>query len=127
MDAKWNELYELAMEVTNPTEVSDSMYVGSVGAALLTKKGNIYTGVCIDTNSSLGMCAERNAMSTMITNKEFEIERICSVFHDGTIMPPCGACREFMMQTGKDARNIEILVEKDRVMKLGDLLPEYPY
>lgn len=46
---------------------------------------------------------------------------------DGTIMPPCGACREFMMQTGIDAKNIEVLVGEDKVMLLGDLLPEYPY
>lgn len=72
------------------------------------------------------MCAERNAISTMFTNGEYEIDRICSVYFDGTIMPPCGACREFMMQTGINAKNIEVLVAEDRVMMLEYLLPEYP-
>jgi cytidine deaminase len=43
---------------------------GGVGAAILTKKYNIYTGVCIDTASTLGMCGEQNAIANMITNGE---------------------------------------------------------
>jgi len=78
------------MAVINPHEISEQMYVGSVAAAVLTKKGNIYTGVCIDTSSSLGMCAEENAMSTMLTNGENEVEKVVSVYKDGTVMPPCG-------------------------------------
>ena len=35
-------------------------------AALITKAGNIYVGVCIDTDCTLGMCAERNAIANMI-------------------------------------------------------------
>ena len=127
MDNKWKELYDLAKKATNPKDISDTISVGSVGAAVLSKSGNIFTGICIDTSSSLGMCAERNAISTMFSNGEFEIARICSVYFDGTIMPPCGACREFMMQTGADAKNIEVLVGEDKVMLLGELLPEYPY
>lgn len=42
-------------------------------------------------------------------------------------MPPCGACREFMMQTGINAKNIEVLDGEDKVMLLGELLPEYLY
>lgn len=49
----------------------------------------------------------------------------CSVYFDGTIMSPFGACREFMMQTGINAKNIEVLVGEDRVVLSGDLLPEY--
>ncbi|NRT68629.1 cytidine deaminase [Clostridium beijerinckii] len=39
------------MNVINPHEISSTMWVGSVASAVLTKKGNIYTGICIDTNS----------------------------------------------------------------------------
>ena len=126
MDNKWKELYESAKNVTNPKDISGTMSVGEVGAAVLSKEGNIYTGICIDTGSSLGMCAERNAISTMFSNGKFEIARVCSVYCDGTIMPPCGACREFMMQTGEDAKNIEVLISDKKVMKLEELLPEYP-
>ncbi len=104
------------------------MYVGSVAAAILTKQGNIYTGICIDTSSSLGMCAERNALSTMLAHGENEVEKVLAAYQDGTVMPPCGACREFMMQLGITAKEIEILINNEgKVVKLLDLMPEYPY
>ena len=65
---------------------------GGVSSAILSKNGNIYTGVCIDTSCSLGMCAERNAISTMITNGEVEIEKVVCIGNDGKFMMPCGAC-----------------------------------
>lgn len=128
MDEKWLDLYKYAMDMLNPHEVSNNMYVGSVAAAILTKKGNVYTGICIDTSSSLGMCAERNALSTMLTHNENDVDKVLSVYKDGKVMPPCGACREFMMQLGEDAKNIEILLDNNgKIAKLKELIPEYPY
>ena len=72
-------LYNAARSVVNPKNISEQICSGGVGAAVITKKGSIYTGVCIDTDCSLGMCAERNAISTMITNGEFEIEMVAAV------------------------------------------------
>ena len=57
------------------------------------------------------MCAERNALSTMIANGENEVDKVLSVYKDGTAMPPCGACREFMMQLGTTAKKIQILID----------------
>ena len=127
MDAVWKNLYQEAMSVLGSREVSKRMSVGSVAAAVLTKKGNIYKGICIDTDGSIGMCAERNALSTMLTFGENEVDRVVSVYEDGNIIPPCGICREFMMQLGGDVENIEILLNRNgKSCKLIDLLPEYP-
>ena len=49
MDKEWKRLYEEAISVLNPHDVSNKMWVGSVASAVLTKKGNIYKGICIDT------------------------------------------------------------------------------
>ena len=57
-----------AKEKLNPRTISPFIEAGGVAAAILTDQGNIYTGVCIDTASTLGMCAERNAIANMITN-----------------------------------------------------------
>ncbi|MDE6751997.1 MAG: cytidine deaminase [Eubacterium sp.] len=119
-------LYNAAKSVTNPKKISEQMCSGGVGAAVITKKGSIYTGVCIDTDCSLGMCAERNAISTMITNGEFEIEMVAAVDKKGNVLPPCGACREFMMQL-KNSSDIKVLVDnKGTVVQLRDLVP-YSY
>ncbi len=128
MEQIWEDLYNRAMKTINPRKISESMEVGSVAAAILTKKGNIYTGICIDTSSSLGMCAERNALSTMLAQGENEVSKVVAVYQDGTVMPPCGACREFMMQLGEDAKEIEILLDNNgKSKKLKELMPEYPY
>ena len=55
---EFEELIDLARKTLNPRELSDSASAGSVAAALLTDKGNVYTGVCIDTPCSMGFCAE---------------------------------------------------------------------
>ena len=109
MDKEWEKLYEEAMSVLSPRNVSNKMWVGSVASAVLTKKGTIYKGICIDTDGSIGMCAERNALSAMLTYGESEIKKVVSVYKDGNIIPPCGICREFMMHLGGDVENIEIL------------------
>ena len=101
---------------------------GSVGCALVTNKGNIYTGVCIDTSSSMGFCAEHNAIGSMISNKEYGIKKIVAVWKDKKtrevyIFSPCGRCREFMHQVNKKNLNTEIILDKNKVVKLKELLP----
>ena len=126
MNDSWKIVYDAAKAVVNPKKISEQMCSGGVGAAVVTKTGNIYTGVCIDTDCSLGMCAERNAISTMITNGEFDIRMVAAVNKKGEVLPPCGACREFMMQL-KNSSDIEVLVDhKGTVVKLKDLMP-YSY
>lgn len=123
----WEKLYCEARKVQNGRVISPFIEAGGVAAALLTKSGNIYVGVCIDTASTLGMCAERNAIANMITNGEHQIEKIVAVVEDGSVGAPCGACREYMMQLDKDSENIEILMDYDmkRTVLLKDLIPEW--
>lgn len=119
----WQTVYDAARSVVKPKKISEQMCSGGVGAAVVTINGNIYTGVCIDTDCSLGMCAERNALSTMITNGEYEIKMVAAVNKKGQVLPPCGACREFMMQL-KNVSDIEVLVDnKGTVVKLAGLMP----
>ena len=93
------------------------------------RNGTIYTGVCIDTACSLGMCAERNAIANMITNGETQIKKIVAVMPDGKAGMPCGACREFMMQLSQSAGETEILCdyETKTVTRLESLTPEWWY
>ena len=89
----WKKLYEAARETLNVWTVSPFIESGGVAAAVLTKAGNIYRGVCINTAASLGMCAERNAMACMITHGESRIDKILAVMRDSKIGPPCCVCR----------------------------------
>lgn len=123
----WEKLYCEASKVQKGRVISPFIEAGGVAAALLTKKGSIYVGVCIDTASTLGMCAERNAIANMITNGEHQIDKMVAVVEDGSVGAPCGACREYMMQLDKDSGDIEILVdfEKRRIVRLKELIPDW--
>lgn len=123
----WDELYDRARAVQNSRIISPFIEAGAVAAAILTKRGNIYVGVCIDTASALGMCAERNAIANMITNGESEIDKVVAVMPDGKAGPPCGACREYMMQLDKDSGNIQILLDytTKRTVTLKELIPDW--
>lgn len=124
----WDELYQKALAVQNGRAVSKYVEAGGVAAAILTKAGNIYTGVCVDTCSTLGICAERNAIFSMLTNGEQEIEKVIAIMSDGHAGPPCGACRELMVQLMPDTYNkIEIMLdyEQKRVVTLDKLTPEW--
>ena len=123
----WNKLYNEAVKVQNKRTISPFIDAGGVAAAILTKQGNIYVGVCIDTASTLGMCAERNAIANMITNGESQIDKVVAVMSDGRVGSPCGACREYMMQLDKDSGEIEILLDlkEQKTVKLKDLIPDW--
>ena len=126
-DGTWDRLYIAARKVQYERKISPTIDAGAVCAALLTEKGNIYTGVCIDTACSLGMCAERNAIANMITNGESHFKKIAAVMPDGKAGMPCGACREFMMQLDECAGEIEILCDYETkgTVKLKALLPDW--
>ncbi len=74
-----------------------------VAAAILTKKGNIYTGVNIE-NSSYGLtvCAERNAVASAITNGEKDWEKMTIVTDSDLVKSPCGSCRQVIFEFDKN-------------------------
>ena len=124
----WNEMLEAARRVQRPREISERVYAGGVAAAIESASGRIYTGVCVDTSCTLGICAERNAIFNMITNGEGEIRRVLALMPDGTTAAPCGACRELMVQLMPGRyQGVEVMVDyaEGKVMTLGELTPEW--
>jgi len=119
-----SELIEAARSVRTSFKLRDDFSAGSVGAALRTAKGNIYTGICIDLASGLGFCAEVAAIAEMLKNRETQIELIVAVSKRG-ILPPCGRCRETMAQI--DERNLEcrVIIAHDQEIPLRELLPRH--
>lgn len=124
----WRKMYQAAKAVQNDRRISDYVEAGGVAAAILSASGKIYTGVCIDTCASLGICAERNAIFHMITNGEQEIRRILAIMPDGRVGAPCGVCRELMAQLMPDSYgDIQVLMdwEGQRSVTLAELTPEW--
>lgn len=123
----WDTLYQQARAVQGPRRVSACVEAGQVAAALLSGGGHIYTGVCIDTAASLGMCAERNAIANMLTHGENTVAKLVAVAEDGGVCPPCGACRELLAQLDAANAETEILLQLDgkQTVRLKDLLPRW--
>lgn len=128
MEAIWNQLYDAAKTVLNPRQVSSIIEAGGVAAAIESVSGRIYTGVCVDSACTLGICAERNAMFHMITCGENAIRRVIAIDREGRAIPPCGACRELMTQLMPEHyREIEVLLDYERgeIVTLGELTPRW--
>lgn len=123
-------LIKEAESVVKPTKIGDYL-VGDVGCALVTDKGNIFRGVCIDTCSGMGFCAEHSAIAAMVTAGEFKIRKLVGVWKDDKgvthVLPPCGRCREFIRQIHKENLETDIILGKDKVVKLKELLPYHDW
>ena len=117
------ELIEKAKSLLKPKKIKHGFKVGEVGCALVTDKGNVYVGVSIDTCCGMGFCAEHSAIAAMITHGEHVIRKIVAVNADGMPIPPCGRCREFMHQIHEENLEAEVIIRKNKSVKLKDLLP----
>lgn len=112
-----------AEEVLNPRHIGSSIDAGGVAAALVTDQGNIYRGVCIDMDCSIGFCAEHAAIAAMITAGESRVEKIVAIDWHKRPMPPCGRCRELLMQLGNP--DCEVMVREGIVLTVKELMPYY--
>jgi cytidine deaminase len=119
------ELIERASGVVFPHRDRDRLF-GDVGSALLTDRGNVYHGVCIDTASGTGFCAEASAIAAMVTAREYRIVKIVAVWKDESggiyVLPPCGRCRLFIEQMDPGNIDTEVILGNTSV-PLRDLLP----
>ena len=128
MEEIWKNMYDAAKAVQNSRRVSDYITAGEVSAAILSGSGKIYTGVCIDSACTLGICAERNAIFNMLTNGEDSIKKVLAIMPNGKNGAPCGACRELMVQLmPNDYKDIQIMLDYDNeeIISLGDLTPNW--
>lgn len=97
----------------------------NVGAALLTKSGEVFTGVNVE-NSSYGatICAERTACVKAVSEGFRQFEALAVATSEGEGFP-CGICRQFLYEFAPD---LTIIVGRDaehlKIYKLNELLPE---
>lgn len=129
-DPSSDELIAQAQSVVHPHRVGDRLF-GNVGSALVTATGRVFSGVCIDTGSGTGFCAEHAAIAAMVTAREYRIAKIVAVWRDDEgawyVLPPCGRCREFIRQI--DPANLEtaVILGRGETALLRDLLPAHEW
>lgn len=120
----FNELLSIAKKLVYERKLSRISTAGTVAAALLTDKGNIYTGVCIDTPASMGFCAEHAAAAAMISAGESRVVKcVATGVDDVGPCAPCGRCREFISAIHDENYKCEVMIEDGSITTIGDLLP----
>lgn len=117
------ELIEKARVLVKPKKMNHGTTTADCACALISESGKLYLGVSIDTSSSLGFCAEASAIAAMVTDGEYRIQKIVAVIDDGTVLPPCGRCREFIYQIDHTNLDANVLISSTKIVKLKDLLP----
>lgn len=95
-----------------------------VGSALITNKKKFYTGCNVE-NGSYGatVCAERNAIGSMINGGDSKISKIYVYTKDG--WPPCGICRQVIKEFA--SKDLEIILGnskgKEKILTMDELYP----
>ena len=118
------ELYLEAIKAMEHAYVPISHF--TVGAALLTEEGEVYTGCNIE-NSTLGatICAERTACAKAVSEGKKNFKAIAIVCSEGKVTP-CGICRQFLFEfapslrviTGDDEDNL-VEYTLDQLLPMG--------
>lgn len=129
MDKK--KIDEMVQVATQQLQFSYAPYSHfKVGAVLLTKSGKLYTGCNIENSAYTPTnCAERTAFFKAVSEGEREFQAICIVGgKNGQITnytPPCGVCRQVMMEFCNPDTFQVILARLDeyKIFTLKELLP----
>lgn len=128
MDISENERNLLIQEAKQALKKSYAPYSQfRVGSALLTVKGNIFTGCNIENSSySLTICAERAAVASAIAHEgghNIQIRAIAVATDPETPCSPCGACRQVLYEFGSEAIVLFQGDKKLEELKVSQLLP----
>lgn len=117
-----SELIAAARALVGEMKLGKGASAGSVGAAIRTMQGDVFTGICIDLECGLGFCAEVSAITQMLAHRQSQIDTVVAVTRD-KILPPCGRCRETMAQI--DPRNLDckVIIGEGQTVPLRELLP----
>ena len=122
MDNEFLVLKEVAMRLAGDTTVSKYVRCGHVACALLTDKGNIYTGISINAKCGIGFCAEHSAIADMLKAGESKIIKLVSASQNSVVVS-CGRCLEFIRQINEENVNTKILLQDNTIKTLDELLP----
>lgn len=122
MDEEFDVLREVAQRLALEKRISKYVRCGHVACALLTDKGNIYTGISINAKCGIGFCAEHSAIADMLKSDESRIVKLVSSSSNKPVVP-CGRCLEFIRQINEDNIKAEILINNKEIKKIEELLP----
>ncbi|SIS37224.1 cytidine deaminase [Salimicrobium flavidum] len=118
------KLIEKAKDIRERAYVPYSKF--PVGAALLTKSGEIYEGVNIENAAyPTTCCAERVAIFKAVADGHYDFETLAVIADTDRPVPPCGSCRQVMSEFFAPDTPVHTanLSGKTKTMTMAELLP----
>ena len=123
LDAAQSALLQAALAARDQAHAPYSKF--HVGAALEDSTGRIHAGCNVE-NASYGLtvCAERNAIFKAVSEGAREFRRIAVAADTTPLTPPCGACRQVLVEFCHDLEVLLVnLHGQSEIVRLKDLLP----
>lgn len=118
------KLIEKAKKIREKAYVPYSKF--PVGAALITKSGNVYTGCNIENAAyPVTCCAERVAIFKAIAEGDVNFKEMAVVADTKRPVPPCGSCRQVMSEFFDQSMQIHLtnLANETKTVTMQELLP----
>lgn len=119
-----DKLIEKAIKMKDRAYIPYSKF--PVGAALLAKSGNIYTGCNIENAAyPVTCCAERVAIFKAVSEGETEFKEMAIAANTERPVPPCGSCRQVMIEFfSKDMKiHLTNITREYKTLTTEELLP----
>ncbi len=110
-----SEMQELIGKAKEARENSYSPYSGfSIGAAILTIDGQVFTGTNIE-NASYGLtnCAERTAIFKAVSEGYRDFKALAIIADTDRPVAPCGACRQVIVEFGGGIKVLMVNLKGD--------------
>ena len=96
-----------------------------VGAAVLDDQGRIFAGANVENASyGLAICAERSAIASAVSAGARRLNQMVVVTAVDPPSAPCGACRQVMLEFGRDMKVTALGPDGQRTWTMVDLLPD---
>ncbi|GBE65762.1 cytidine deaminase [Mycobacterium sp. MFM001] len=116
----WNSLRDKAIQAAQGAYAPYSRL--RVGAAALVDDRRVVTGCNVENVSyGLGLCAECGVVCALHSSGGGRLVALVCVDADGSLLMPCGRCRQVLLEHGGP----EMLIDHpDGPRRLADLLPD---
>lgn len=120
----WEMLFEAALQARARAYAPYSRF--SVGAAVLTGRGDIVAGCNVENASyGLSLCAERCAIASAVAQGSQRLLAVAIVVDTREPCPPCGMCRQAMAELAGPTLPVRTrnLAGAEARFQLKELLP----
>ncbi|MBK2402460.1 cytidine deaminase [Erysipelothrix sp. strain 2 (EsS2-6-Brazil)] len=120
---KYSELIEIALQNSRCVALSDNASLDGESTAMLSKDGTVFTGISVQSVTQAGCNSGVSAIAEALKSGQSHFIKMVTVNSKGDIIAPSGQTRDLLAQINSENKQCEIMVSKDHLVILDQLLP----